>query len=574
MSSTSELILKHALANALSHERKASEGAVLGKILAEKPELKEDIANLRDDIKKAVSEVNELKPSVQEKRLKEIWPEFFTAPKKKEESKELPELLGAVEGKVVLRLPPEPNGYMHIGHAISFFFNYYYAEKYNGKLILRFEDTNPEAEELQYYKAIKEDIDWLGIKYDEVRNNSDDMQIFYDSAEKLINSSDAYVCTCDVEAMRKNRFESRECEHRQFSNVENLALWKKMLKGFKPGEAALRLKGDLTSNNTVMRDPALFRIVTASHPLQKKKYRVWPLYDFANAIEDAICNVTHVLRSAEFMQRDELQNKIRELLGYKNPVIISYSRINFAGSPTSKRKILELMDKKKVSEWDDPRLVTVCALRKRGILPEAIFNMALNARMTLSSTTIDWDMLAAENRRLIDRNAKRYFFVPEPVHLIVKNAPEETAALKYHPSIPELGERTIKTNGEFFIPGDDAQKISSKDVFRLKDLYTVKVDAADSKVIHASAVKPEEKDSLPKFQWVTQINIPAEILIPGALIDKDENPLPNSLQVVKGLCEEECKNIKKGEVAQFERFGFVKITEASAKQVKGILIHK
>ncbi len=573
MESNKDLILKHTLANAFSHQGKANEGAVLGKLIAESPKLKTDIENLRKEIKKVVSEVNKLPLSAQEKKLKKIWPEFFTQ-EKKEETKELPELKNAVKGKVVLRLPPEPNGYIHIGHAISFFFNYYYAQKYGGKLILRFEDTNPENEELEYYTAIKEDIDWLGIKYDDVKNNSDDMKIFYDSAEKLIKSGDAYVCTCAVDDLRRMRFEGIECEHREYLPDENLKLWKKMRSEFAEGYAILRLKGDMKAENTVMRDPSIFRIVKALHPIQKDKYRVWPLYDFANAVEDAICGVTHVLRSAEFMQRDELQNKIRELLGYKNPVIISYSRINFSGSPTSKRKLLELMDKKIIQSWDDPRLVTVRALRRRGFLQGAIYNMALNVRMTLSSTTIDWDMLASENRKLLDKISNRYFFVPEPIKVEVKNAPTRVIFMKLHPDFPERGERKQKVLGTFFVPRDDVEKLNTGDVFRFKDAYNVKIDAMDSKVVHATFAGKDVVENIPKIQWVTPNNIPAEIKIPGMLVDKDENPLPHSMKLVLGFCEEDCKNIKSGEVVQFERFGFVKIEKVSSEKIEGILAHK
>ena len=573
MASNKELIQKHALANALPHNGKADESAVLGKLIAESPELKADIENLRKEIKKVVSEVNKLKPAEQGKKLKKIWPEFFTR-EKKEESRELPELKSAVKGKVILRLPPEPNGYMHIGNAISFFFNYYYAKKYEGKLILRFEDTNPEAEELVYYNAIRDDIDWLGIKYGEIKNNSDDMKIFYESAEKLIKSRHAYVCTCTLDDSRKMRFEGIECEHRSHSAEKNLELWKKMHSEFSEGYAVLRLKGDMKADNAVMRDSTIFRIVEHTHPIQKNKYRVWPLYDFANAVEDAVCKITHVLRSAEFMQRDELQNKIRDLLGYKNPVIISYSRINFAGSPTSKRKILNLMDNKVIASWDDPRLVTIRALRRRGFLPSAIYSMALNVRMTLSSTTIDWDMLAAENRKLLDKVANRYFFVPEPIRVEVKEAPAKEVHLKMHPEFPERGERKIQTQATFYVPKEDVEKLKSGDLFRLKDLFNVKIDAMDSTLVRASFVGKDLIDGISKIQWATQKNIPAEIKIAGALVDKDENPLKDSIKIARGVCEEDCKNIKPGEVVQFERFGFVKIENASDKKIEAVLVHK
>lgn len=539
--STTDLIRKHALANAYSHGGRANPGAIIGKLISEDPKFKEQIKELQPEIAKIVSEINALKPIEQEKELKKIYPEFF---EKKEESKEMPELPGAVDGKVVTRLAPEPNGYLHIGHAVSFFFNDYYAQHYNGKCILRFEDTNPEKEKKEYYEAIIEDLAWLGIKYDERRNNSDDVPLFYEKAEELLKNGHIYVCECPVEKSRENRGKGKECKCRSSKPEKNLELWNRMLKDMPEGSASVRLKGDMKAKNSVMRDPTLFRIAEHEHALQGTKYRVWPLYDFANSIEDSICGVTHVLRSNEFEQRDELQNKIRDLLGLKNPVILSYSRIKVEGAPTSKRLIQPLVDEGKVTGWDDPRLATLKGLKRRGILPEAIKELAMEVRMTRGSTTIDWKAICGFNKRILDEQANRYYFVPEPVKLKVEDAPERAAELKLHPDFPKRGIRKIKTSGVFYIPKGDAFEKGS--TFRLKGLYNVKY-LGGGKGEYAG---DELVQKMPKIQWVTEDNVEIEVLVPDILTQKD------SLKTVKGYAESTVADLKINDIVQFERFGF------------------
>ena len=542
-----ETVQKHALANAYSHGGKAVAGAIVGRVLGERPELKKDIAGLQKLAAEVAKEVNKLDKGEQEAKLREIYPKFFE--EKPKEKRELPELPGALKGKVVTRLAPEPNGYLHIGHAISFFFNQYYADKYNGKLWLRFEDTNPEKEQKEYYESIRNDLEWLGIRWDREKSNSDDIELFYKYAHKLIEGGHAYVCTCPVDMMRKKRMQGIECDCRKNRSNVNLDSWADMQTKLKPGSAVLRLKGDIRAKNTVMRDPTLFRIVESPHPLQGSKYRAWPLYDFANAIEDAECGVTHVLRSNEFLQRNELQNKIRDLLGLKSPVIISYSRIQFSDSPTSKRQILELMEKTDVESWDDPRLATIMALRRRGVLPETLRQLALEVRMTKGSTTIDSRTITGINRKLLNEMANRYFFVPEPVKLEVKNAPSKSVELAMHPEHPERGARKISTKGTFYISRRDRGK-----EFRLKDLYNVKNDSYDGDELRAK---------IPKIQWVTDDNVKVELLSPeGAKLNK-----------LTGLAEPAVKKLKKGDIVQFERVGFARIEEVGAI-VKGVLAHK
>jgi glutamyl-tRNA synthetase len=332
-----------------------------------------------------------------------------------------------------------------------------------------------------------------------------------------------------------------------------------MLKDMAPGKAVLRLKADMQSKNSVMRDPTLFRITEDSHPLQKKKYRVWPLYDFANSIADAESGITHVLRSNEFVQRDELQNKLRELLGYKNPEIISYSRINTSGAPTSKREIQPLIDSGDVTGWDDPRLVTIKGLKKRGILPETLRQLALEVRMTKSSTTIDYKTIFGINRKILDEKVDHYFFVPNPIKIKVKNAPGKIAELKMHPEFPKRGKRKVKTSDTFFISADDEKSLKKGTVFRLKDLYNVKYLGNGKAEFDSMDVKQNTN----KIQWVTEENIKIEVLVPGE-VGK------NGLKTLKGVAEQAIEKIEPEQVVQFERFGFCKKENSS----KFVMSHK
>jgi len=542
MPKTEDLIRKYALANAYSHDGKASPGAIIGKLIREDSSYAKKIKDLQPKIAKIVKEVNKLAQSAQKKELEKVYPEFF---EKKEVSKDLPELPNAKKGKVVTRMAPEPNGHMHLGHAASFFFNHYYARKYGGKLIMRFEDTNPEKEEKEYYESIKEDVKWLGFEWDELKNNSDDLPTFYEYAEKLINKGAAYVCECPVEEMRANRMKSKECACRKNSKKENLTKWAAMLKDAPAGSAVLRFKGDMKAGNTVMRDPTLFRIVEAAHPLQGKKFRVWPLYDFANAIEDAICGITHVLRSNEFAQRDELQNKMRTTLGLKNPEIISYSRINVEDKPCSKRQILPLIEEGRVSGWDDPRLATIKGLKRRGIIPKTLHELGLDVRMTSGSTTISWKKIETINRKLLDAKADRYFFVPNPIKIEVEGAKKRTAKLQLHPDFPEKGKRELSAGSAFYVPEDDLKKLKKRDVFRLKDLYNVEYLGSSKAKFHSEKVIPDSA----KIQWVpAEEAVEVKVLVPEGI----EKPL----RILKGVAEKGISNVPVGDIIQFERVGF------------------
>ena len=567
-----KLALKWALKNAVDHDGRAMPGPVISKILGEKPELRSEIRRVKEAAEKAVERVNQMSLEEQRRLLEEVAPELLKA--RKVEEKRLPPLPGAEKGKVVTRLPPEPSGYMHIGHAMSGLLNYLYARMYDGRIWLRFEDTDPRKVKPEYYESFRRGYRWLGIEWDHEKNNSDDMELFYKYAEQLIKMGKAYVCTCPVEKVRRLRASGEPCEHRNLGRDENLSLWNDMLAGgFREGEATLRLVGDMRSKNMTMRDPALFRIIEHPHPLTGDRYRVWPLYDFAVSIEDHLCGVTHVLRTSEFAPRDELQNYIRGLLGMKNPIYIEYSRFEFKGTPVSKRKLRAIIEAGIASSWDDPRFPTIEGIRRRGILPEAIREFTISQTgFSYAKREYDWSLLFAINRRLLDPKARRLFFVPDPVKLVIEDAPRLTIDAPYHPSNPDLGSRRIEAFQEFYIAGSDAEKMEQGSIYRLKYLLNFEVIAKDPEgAIRGRFLGREPMKDIQIIQWVpAESFVELEVIVPDVLYHNDEVN-PESLKIVKGYGERAVESVRVDEIVQFERFGFCR--RDSAEELRFIKAH-
>lgn len=565
-----KLVLKWALKNAVEHDGKAVVKAVVSKVLGEHPELRSMVAEVLKVAEEVVASVNRMEIEQQTKMLEEIAPGLLG--RHKPEEKKLPPLPNAEPGKVVTRLPPEPSGYMHIGHAMSGILNYLYAKMYDGKLWLRFEDTNPRKVRLEYYESFRKGYRWFGIEWDYEKSNSEDLDLYYDYARELIRMGLAYVCSCNKEEMSRGRFMMVECAHRQQPVELNLSLWKEMLSGnLEEGSAVLRLKGDMTSKNTAMRDPTLFRIIHHPHPLVGDKYTVWPTYDIAAAIEDAVCGITHVLRSSEFALRDELQNYIRSLLGLRSPVFVEYSRFEFKGTPLAKREIRRLIEQGIVSGWDDPRLATVEGIRRRGLLPEAIREFTVSQTgLTYTKRVYAWELLYAVNRRMLDPVARRYFFVPDPILVEVEGAPELRAELPYHPSEP-LGKRLVQTGSRFYVPRKDVQKLKEGSMLRLKHLFNVVLRELADDLVRATFVSREVVEGVPIVQWVTEDHVRVEVLVPDVIYLDDGQLNPESLKTVHGIGEKACAEIKPGERVQFERFGFCIRDDASA--LSFIFIH-
>ncbi len=559
----------YALQNAIRFDGRANVKAVVGKVIGV---LREDGFSPREIIpivSSVVEEVNSIQLDIQIAELEKLAPELLKK-EKKERDFSLPELPDAERGKVVTRFPPEPNGYLHIGHAKASIVDYEYARMYDGKFILRFDDTNPENAQSEFYDVQKEDLRWLGIEWDEEYRTSDNLEKHYKLAEQLINQGDAYICNCSPDVIKEGRFHGKECCCRDISCGENIDLWKDMISSSTEG-AVLRLKGDMTCENTAMRDPTLFRVIDKPHPIHGSKFRLWPTYDFAGAVEDSISGVTHPFRTKEYELRDECYFRLLDLLKLRRPHLMEFARLSIDGMPVSKRKIKPLIEQGLVTGYDDIRLPTLRGLKKRGILPEAIKQFVISQGISKVESTVTFGIVEAFNRKLIDPTARRYFFVKDPVKLVVEGAPSKEKSISFHPTDKKLGSRTIKTGKTFFVPKADMEKIKTDDVFRLKDLFNVKIKEKNDTIFaeyEGEKLIPESA----KIQWTTDDFVKMKVFVPHLLFEGN-NYNPDSLETVQGFAEKAVSTIKAGEVIQFERFGFVRI-ENTDDQITGFFAHK
>lgn len=543
---------KAALINAVKHDGKAEVSAVIGRVLAEHPELKGLAGLVSKESAAATKRVNSMAPAEQAKLLAEKYPVAEEA-RQKQGRVGLPPLPHAVKGETGFRLPPEPSGFMTVGHAMAFTVNYLYSEQYDGELWLRFEDTNPRKVQTRYYENFRHGIAWLGIKVDHEKNVSDDMDLLYENGRKLLEEGHAYACSCDEAKVKRLRFEGVACEHRDNPVDVNLRIWEELLaKKHKEGSYVVRFLGDMQSPNYSLRDTNLFRIITHPHPLTGDRYALWPTYDLANAVEDEICGITHVLRSSEF--RNEFQQLLRDALGFRKLEVIQFSRYNFKGTPVSKRLLRPLVEHNVVSGWDDPRMPTVDGLRRRGVVPEAIREFTLQVGYTKTEHVYDWSILLSINRKILDPVSKRLFFVPDPVPLEVEGAPGKEVDLPFHPQ-KKLGSRIVVTTGAFFLSAGDVMGVAKGTVFRLMDLYNVELTSTGPEP-KAKYAGDELLPDVRKFQWVTkehqsvQVTVPGELFLDGGVYNEQ------SLKEVSGYAEAAVSALKVGDIVQFPRFGF------------------
>lgn len=498
------IIFKQALINAYLHEGRADVNAIIKRVIAEKPSLKHKIEEVMELTRKIVEEVNKLTPEEQRKRIEKLKIKI----PKKEVKVGLPPLPRAVRKRVVTAFPPEPSKFPHLGHAKAALLNYEYAKMYDGKFVLRFEDTNPEKVERVYYKEIENGLKWLGIKWSKKDCVSDFVPRIYKVAESFIKRGHAYVCLCNREKIKRLRYRKKKCEHRDQSVEENLALWRKMFTEFRAGEAHLRLKIDMKHKNAVMRDPTIMRIVEVRHP-RKARYRVWPLYDFATSLMDAWEGVTHRLRSKEFEIRKELQQHIQKLVGVEPPTIIEFGRLNLKGVPTSGRIIRKLIGEEKLTGWDDPRLTTLIALRRRGFLPQAIKEFVISTGISKAEALLEWEALEAINRKHVDPIANRYFGVFDPVEIRIENAPNvKFARVKIHPEKKRWRKIPVNLNS-IYIEREDLRNLRGSEV-ALIGLFTVKLGKA------SKFLSEEIKLETPKIHWVSKPFVKCEVVLPNA----------------------------------------------------------
>jgi len=566
-----ENIRKIALLNAIKHEGKAQPGPVIGKILSEKPELRTKIKELSTIINEIIKDVNNLSLSQQQQIVAEKWPESLIK-EKVEEEKHLPPLPNVDKyAKVVTRFSPNPDCVLHLGSARAIVLSYEYARMYKGKFILRFEDTDPKLKRpvLEFYDRIREDLAWLGCKPAEEYIQSDRISIYYEYAEKLLKGGNAYICTCQPEQFRKKILAHKSCKCRNLPSEEHLNRWQRMLKGdYKEGEVVYRIKTDLKHPNPAVRDWPALRVIDAEkypHPRVGSKYYVWPLYNFACGIDDHLMGVTHIIRGKEHLTNMVRQEFMYKYFGWQYPEAIHYGRLKITGASLSKSKIVQGIREGMYKDWDDPRLATFAALRRRGITPEAIKKMIIDVGPKTSDVILSWENLNAYNRKILDPTTDRFFFAANPIELTVKQIPKIfKARLHLHPEHPERGfrEYTIKpkekeNSATFWVSKKDMGVSKIGNMIRLMELFNIKIENISDYYADASfkSESYEEARSV-KAQLIHWIpvgeDMPCEVVMPDAT-------------VTEGIAESACKKLKPNSIIQFERFGFVRIDKVNTK---------
>lgn len=519
------------------------------------------------------------------------------------------DLSDGVYESVQTRFPPEPNGYLHIGHVKAINIDFSTAKKYKGKCNLRLDDTNPTKEDTEYVDAIMEDIKWLGFNWDNVYYASDYFQEIYDCAVKLIKKGLAYVDDLSAEEIREYRGTltepGKESPYRNRSIEENLNLFERMTNGeFETGSKVLRAKIDMASGNINMRDPVIYRVLHATHHRTGDKWCVYPMYDFAHPISDTAEGVTHSLCSLEFEDHRPLYDWVLKACDYPVPSRqIEFARLNLTNTLTSKRKCLKLVKDKIVDGWDDPRMSTICAMRRKGYPAEALIDFVERIGVAKAFSVIDYQMLEHCVRENLNLNAPRAMAVLNPLKVTIANYPEgesELLPVEINPNDENAGTKNVSFSKNIFIEKDDFMEVPVKgykrltpdNEVRLKGAYFIKVqeivkdengDITELICTYDPASKggnsPDGRKVKGTIQWVdannclnATVNMYDKLFVtsnPGDLEDYLENLNPNSLVVLKNCkIDADLQGAKAGDSFQFMRNGYFTVDKYSTDEEK------
>ncbi len=502
--------------------------------------------------------------------------------------------------KVQTRFPPEPNGYLHIGHAKAICIDFGASDKYNGECNLRLDDTNPTKEDTEYVDAIMEDISWLGFKWDKVLYASDYFDAIYNCAIELIKKGKAFVCDLSADEIREYRgtlwAPGKNSPYRDRSIEENLDLFEKMTKGeFADGEKVLRAKIDMASPNLNMRDPVIYRIMRAHHHRTGDKWIVYPMYDFAHPISDTLEGVTHSLCSLEFEDHRPLYDWFLKELDFETPSRqIEFARLNLNYTLTSKRKCLRLVKDNIVSGWDDPRMSTLCGMRRRGYAPEAIRDFCDRIGVAKSNSVVDMNLLEHCVREDLNKRAPRAMAVLRPLKVVVDNYPDgmcEDIEVELNPEDPSMGSRIVKFTKNLYIEQDDFMIDPPKKYFRLapgnevrfKGAYYLTCQSFETDengnvtLVHCTydpeskgGQTPDGRKVRGTIHWVSEENCrDIEVRLYDRLFnvenpsdegengDFTDNLNPNSMEILSNAkLEGGISGIKPGDKFQFMRMGY------------------
>ena len=551
-------VRKYALQNAVFFKGKANAKSVVGKVLAEFPEFRSRSAEVMELADIIVSEINSMSIESQRQALSSIDSSLLVK-EKKDRNYELPDLEG-VQGKVVMRIAPGPSGPLHIGHTRASVLNDEYVKRYGGELVLRFEDTNPERIEPDAYDMIIEDLDWLGIGIGRTFYQSDRFEKYYDYTRKMLEMGKAYVCTCDGDHWRGLKEQGMACPCHDLPIEEQLDRYDRFLAGdFKEGEAVVVVKTDLNHPNPAIRDFVALRIVDHPHPRTGDKYNIYPMMNLAVAVDDHEMGMTHVIRGKDHLNNTLRQEYVFDYFGWKKPIYYHYGLVHIEDTILKTSIIGKGIKTGEYCGWDDVRIGTVRALKRRGIKAEAIRNYWLEAGVKAVDVQFSWDGLYGKNREVIDPVSNRYFFVDNPVKFTVNGTEEISGCAPLHPDHPERGERMYQYRcpADVYLSAMDADILAENGSVRLKDLCNIRLDKGATYDGNDISVL---KHGVRAVQWVGSDGIKAELLMPDGTIRS-------------GLIEPSIVH-ESGETVQLERIGFARIEDLGNDKVSLVYSHR
>ncbi|HWG91907.1 MAG TPA: glutamate--tRNA ligase [Candidatus Thermoplasmatota archaeon] len=567
------LARKYALENAVKHGGKANPGAVVGKIMGENPDLRAHAKTIPQWSAATVAEVNTLTAEQQRAEFEAYQAEFEAKAKAKADAKSafpLKPLPNAEKGKVVMRLAPNPSGPPHMGHARGFVINWLYKQHYDGKFILRYDDTDttvkppmPEA-----YGWILDGMRWLCGEPDMVFAASDHMEHYYHWAEETFKVNGAYVCECPAETFRALKEQGEPCPHRGQSVEVNLQKWRDMLAGkYKRGEVTVRIKTDIQHKDPALRDWVAFRIAEDPHPKVGTKYRVWPLLDFQSAIDDRISGVTHIIRGKDLRDSTAKQFFLYEHLGWKYPETLYWGRVSIHEFGKFSKSILsEAIKKGEYEGWDDPRLPTLTALRRRGFTAEGIRNFWVSLGLSEKDIAASLATVEAENKKVVEPIANRYFWVADPVKIRLTGAAHLDASAPLHGDDPARGSRLHHleaANGaiEVYVPREDLQGVAAGSKLRLKDLANLEFTSDTEARYLGNELEFLKQPGVRIIHWAPVHGVRCRVKMPDAT-------------VVEGIAEEHVAREKVDALLQFERVGFVRVDAIGKDGILCYFTHK
>ncbi len=554
-----DFVYLEALKNAVSYNGKANPKALIGKVMPKFSEMKNDMSHYMNEINNICNQVNELDVNLQSEKLKELDSDFFdkkkekTPPKKTDGLPNLPD----TDKPVVVRMEPAPSGHMHLGHLFPIVANYEFKKKYKGKFIIRIADTNPDNIDIANYDKVIEDIKWVcDNNVDKIYYQSDRLDLYYKYLRMLVETGNAYICKCDSDTFKAYTDAKEQCPCAAEMTVETqIKKYDKMFSGrYKPGEAVVRFKADITHKNPAMRSFSLARINTNEHARVGKKYSVWPTMHLAVAIDDVDMGITHVIRGKDHEINMERQMLVHKALGMKSPHYFHIGRMKFEDINLSKTDLTKKIEEGIYEGWDDPRVPSLLAYKKRGYKAEAFRNFILSLGISKRDSKITSEEyhkgLDYFNKQILEKESDRFFFVHNPKKVKIENIekyPQKEIILPKHPEDKSKGNRHFKLTNEYLIDSLDFSHFEKGDLIRLMHFGNFLITKIDKDTLHLEFKSKDFDRNLGIKRNIHFVPTDAQECV--MVMQNNEK--------IKGLTED-LDNIKEDTSVQFERFGFAR----------------